>query len=199
LFAELKHMRESSVPSLQAYTAFLRGINVGGNKVLKMADVKKAFESLGLREVKTLGASGNVAFVAPRADAAGMARRIEGGLQAAFGQTVSVIVLTLDRLRQMIDSAPFKGVKITPQTRLYVTFVAGRAQSKSSFAVPYQSPDKVFRILKVHETELYTVVDLSTGGSTLDAMDFIEKQFGKNVTTRNWNTIEKLAKAATTA
>jgi uncharacterized protein (DUF1697 family) len=46
--------------------------------------------------------------------------------------------------------------------------------------------------LKVAGGELFSVVDLSTGGSTLDAMGFIEKEFGKNATTRNWNTVQKL-------
>src|SRR4029077_19756102 len=52
--------------SLARYVAFLRGINVGGNRVLKMDDLRKAFESLGFKDVKTVLASGNVMFDAPR-------------------------------------------------------------------------------------------------------------------------------------
>jgi uncharacterized protein (DUF1697 family) len=189
-------MKKTATQSLQTYATFLRGINVGGNKLVKMADVKKAFESLGMSDVKTLGASGNVTFAAPASNAATMVKRIEDGLRAMLGLSTFVIVRSLEQLRQMAASDPFKSVKLTPDIRLYVTFFGAAASSKSGIAIPYQSPDKIFRILKVGGSEIYTVLDLSTGGSTLDAMGFIEKEFGKNGTTRNWNTIQKLISKA---
>jgi uncharacterized protein (DUF1697 family) len=189
-------MKKTATKSFETYAAFLRGINVGGNKLVKMADVKKAFESLGLRDVKTLGASGNVIFSAPATDAANVAKRIEDGLRTALGLSSSIMVRSVEQLRQMAASDPFKSVKLTPDIRLYVTFFGAPASSKSGIAIPYQSPDKIFWILKVADSELYSVVDLSTGGSTLDAMGFIEKEFGKNGTTRNWNTFQKLISKA---
>ncbi|MBI1730339.1 DUF1697 domain-containing protein [Candidatus Acetothermia bacterium] len=47
------------------YAAFLRGINVGGKKIIKMAELREAVESLGFRNVRTILASGNLLFDAP--------------------------------------------------------------------------------------------------------------------------------------
>ncbi|MBM4406965.1 MAG: DUF1697 domain-containing protein, partial [Chloroflexi bacterium] len=65
--------------------ALLRGINVGGNKVIKMADLAKAFTSLGFANVRTLLASGNVVFEASNAKAA-TSSVIEAALEKAFGR-----------------------------------------------------------------------------------------------------------------
>jgi uncharacterized protein (DUF1697 family) len=180
-------------PIATYYAAFLRGINVGGNKIIKMADVKKAFDSLGFRDVSSVGASGNIVFACPATDSSEIAKTINAGLEKIFGLSTSVTVRRIDQLRKLIESDPFQAITITPNTRLYVTFLNGPGQSRNGIKVPYTSPRKVFQVLKVTKTEIFTVVDLSSGGSTLDAMEFIEKEFGKNLTTRNWNTVKKLA------
>jgi uncharacterized protein (DUF1697 family) len=59
------------------YAAFLRGINVGGNKMIKMQDVAKAFESLGFSNVKTLIQSGNVIFESAPTDDEKLIKKIE--------------------------------------------------------------------------------------------------------------------------
>jgi len=168
------------------YVALLRGINVGG-KTLKMADAKKAFEALGFRDLKTIGASGNILFSSDDRRADNLESKIKSSLNTA------AIVRTVDALRALISSNPFKSVKVTDTTRLNVTFLSVPTQSKTPLALPYTSPNKIFRVLNVTPTEIITVVDLSTGGSTLDAMEFLDKQFGKGLTTRTWNTIQKLA------
>jgi uncharacterized protein (DUF1697 family) len=176
----------------KCYAAFLRGINVGGNKIVKMADVKKAFESLGFRDVKSVGASGNVVFASDSTDCSEVAETITSGLQKKLGLSSSAIVRRIEQLRKLIESDPFRAIKITPDIRLYVTFMGVTSNSRNAVSIPYVSPNKVFQILKLTRTEIFSVVDLSSGGSTLDAMEFIEKEFGKGLTTRNWNTIKKL-------
>ncbi len=185
-------MKKKNPKPAECYSAFLRGINVGGNKIIKMADVKKAFESMGFDGVETVGASGNILFSGEPMDAATMAKRLEDGLREKLAATSSIIVRTCAALRQMIAAEPFKKIKVTPDTRLYVTFFNAAPVSKNKIAIPYRSPDKIFELLSLTGCELYSVVDLSTGGSTLDAMGLIEKEFGKAGTTRNWNTVQKL-------
>jgi uncharacterized protein (DUF1697 family) len=175
-----------------SYAAFLRGINVGGNKTVKMADVKKAFESLGFRDVKSVGASGNIVFASGSTDCLEIAETITAGLQKKLGLSSSAIVRRIDQLRKMAEADPFQAVQITPDIRLYVTFMGVPSKSRNGVNIPYVSPDNVFQILKLTKTEIFSVVDLSSGGSTLDAMEFLEKEFGKSLTTRNWNTIKKL-------
>lgn len=170
--------------------ALLRGINVGGNKVIKMADLAKAFTSLGFANVRTLLASGNVVFEASNAKAAA-SPVIEAKLEQAFGKKIGVIVRSGQEIRAMVASDPFKGIAVTPQTRLYVTFLADKP--KNTMKIPYEFPEKDFRILRLGDGALFSVLTLSPTRGTTDAMGILEKEFGKRVTTRNWNTIMKLA------
>lgn len=64
------------------YLAFLRGINVGGNAIIKMADLKKAFEQMGFKNVRTLLASGNVIFEADHADKEVLTKKMESALRS---------------------------------------------------------------------------------------------------------------------
>ncbi len=168
------------------YVAFLRGINVGGKKKVPMSDLKKTFESLGFQNVKTLLNSGNIVFEGEKADS----QTIETKLKSQFGFDIPVIIRTHEELQKLIDTNPFKGIKLTPETRLYVTFLSTKPES--TLKIPYMSPDKNLRILKVTDGEIISVLTLSPKFGTTEAMKMLEKEFGKTVTTRNWNTILKL-------
>lgn len=178
------------------YAAFLRGINVGGNKPVPMERLKKAVESLGFRNVKTLLASGNVLFEARSANADTLVKRIEEKLEQTFGHEIGTIVRTLEELQDLADLDPFKGIKVTPRTRLFVTFLSEKP--KTRLKIPYVSPDKSFRILRLTDRDVCSV--LTPGrqwAKNLRQMDILEKEFGKKVTTRNWNTIVRVLKAGT--
>ena len=175
-----------ATPEPQA--AFLRGINVGGAKVVSMAALKKAFEKMGCRDVRTVLASGNVAFT-PR-EGALSAKHIETHLAKALGFEVSVMVRSQAQLLRLLKSDPFKGVRVTRETRLYVSFLGAKPRRKPR--LPYKAPDFPFTILKVTDGEVLSVVELSAKGGTLDAMAILEEEFGKGLTTRNWNTLAKL-------
>lgn len=182
---------KSTPLSVPAWAAFLRGINVGG-RVVKMSDLQKALATAGLRDIKTVGASGNVLFNSSLRDPAALARQIETALHKTLGLAISVIVRSVEALRALAAAHPFKDIKVTPDTRLYVTFLSAPTKPKSGLAIPYASPKKELRILQFTSGEIFSVVDLAAGGGAIDAMALLEKEFGKNVTTRNWNTIKKL-------
>ena len=186
-------MSSAGPTSKTTYVAFLRGINVGGNKPIRMADLQKAFESLRFTNVKTVLASGNVLFDAPPSRPAALTAAIEKKLKQAFGTEIPVLVRTLKELQRLAESEPFRGVAVTPQTRLYVTFLTEKPASK--LKIPYASPDRGFRILRVTACEVCSVVILTPQHGTLDLMGFLEKEFGKRITTRNWNTVLRLLKA----
>jgi uncharacterized protein (DUF1697 family) len=177
------------------YVAFLRGINVGGNKQVPMERLKKAFESLGFQNVRTILATGNVLFDATSASVAALAGKIEDKLKRTFGFEIGTMVRTLKELQALAASNPFKGIQVTPETRLYVTFLAEKPASK--LKIPCSTPLKDFQILRVTPTEVCSVVTLSPARRTVDIMAVIEKEFGKRVTTRNWNTVARVLKAAT--
>ena len=173
------------------YIALLRGINVGGNKKVPMADLKKAFEALNFTNVKTLLNSGNVFFSSNETNVSKVTSSISNQLESKFGWTIPVIVRPQEEIKQLVDKNPFKDITITPETRLYVTFALDL--SKSNLLIPYESEEKDFRILLVSNHEICSTLILSPQRGTVDLMSFIEKHFGKDVTTRNWNTIIKLA------
>ena len=183
-----------SNPSPSANVAFLRGINVGGHKKVTMADLKKAFESMGFRNVRTVLASGNVIFEAPtKRPPLGLA--ISKGLEKAFGFPVAVILRTVEALRALVDEAPFKNVPSGPDVRLYVTFLAESAAGRSRPGL--SSPPKAVCIVRATATEVCSVATLSPGVGTPDLMAFLEKALGREVTTRNWQTILKLVRSGT--
>ena len=174
------------------YFAFLRGINVGGNKKVPMAQLKKMLEKMGFTDVETLLASGNVILTSKEENISSLTKRIALALETEFGFPVPVLIRKMSRLEEMAKTQPFKGIAVTKDIRLYVTFLSETPKSK--LKIPYVSEDKSFRIFRLDDDAIYSVLDLSKGSGTVDAMAIIEKEFGKQVTTRNWNTIEKMLK-----
>jgi uncharacterized protein (DUF1697 family) len=175
------------------FAAFLRGINVGGHKPVPMKELKKAFESLRFKNVQTLLASGNVIFEAPSASLTALEQTVEAKLKNTFGQEIRVLIRSREELQQLSDSQPFKKINITPQTRLYVTFLSDKPGTH--LKIPYTSPDNNFKILRASEREVCSVVALSPHTRTVELMSILEKEYGRNITTRNWNTIIRVLKS----
>ncbi len=174
------------------FVALLRGINVGGNKMVKMDDLKKWFAAIGFKNVETILNSGNVLFEADDDDEAALVKKIADKLKKQLSHEVSIQVRSIEEIQALTDRDPFKKIKVTPETRLYITFLVDKPKSK--LRIPYTSPEKDFRILEVTNREICSVVDLNLGRGTVEAMGILEKEFGKNITTRNWNTIGRILK-----
>ena len=175
------------------YVAFLRGINVGGHKPVPMEKLKNIFESLRFKNVRTLLASGNVMFDATSTSTVTLEKKIEDSLKKTFGHEIGAIVRTIEELHRLNKSQPFTGIDITPETRLYVTFLSEK--SKNSLKTPYVSPDRKFSILRASACEVCCALVLTPVSRTVDLMSILEKEFGHEVTTRNWNTIARILKA----
>ena len=174
------------------YIALLRGINVGGNKKVPMEELRNAFGKLSFSSVKTLLNSGNVLFTSEETDIHDLQKKIEEHLEKTFGWKIDTFVYPQEKLQQLIAAEPFQGVVVTPETRLYVTFIGSDAK-ESNLRIPYTSQDGNFSIRMMKDSILFSVLTLTKDGDTLKLMDLIGKEFGKNVTTRNWNTVKKLA------
>jgi uncharacterized protein (DUF1697 family) len=176
------------------YVAFLRGINVGGNRPIKMDALRKALGSAGLRNVTTLGASGNVLFEALSSSSSALAKKIETQLTRSFGIEIGVIVRSLPQIQSMAKSDPFKRISATSQTQLYVTFLMEKTRGGTTQSALRSGSDG-FRILRVTPNEVFSVVTLSKSKSTAQFLTLLEKGFGKKITTRNWNTIQKILRS----
>lgn len=178
---------------MNKYAAFLRGINVGGNKIIKMDDLKKAFEKLKLKNVKTILASGNVLFETEKIKPEILTKKIEEHLLKTFEKQIYVVIRTFDVLKNLADSKPFKDIDVTKQTRLYVTFFYDKPKTKLPISNGGEGSN--FIILSQTDTEICCVLIVTPEKNTIDLMNVIDKEYGKKVTTRNWNTIEKILKA----
>jgi len=155
-----------------------------------MADLKKMLEKIGFNNVQAILASGNVVFDSSEKKLEAIKEKIEMQIEETFGFQVKTIVHSMNYIKKLMDDDPFKGIEVTKETRLYVTFLSHKP--KSTFKAPYQSSDKLFRILKATDDALFGVLSVKDAHS-VDSMNFIDKEFGKEVTTRNWNTIKKVA------
>ena len=173
------------------YVAWLRGINLGGRTV-KMDRLRYLLESKGFQQVRTVLASGNVVLESKSRRPAAVRAKMEKAIQAAFGFEVPVIVRSDEEILALVKESPFKRVKVTPQTRLYVTFLSKPVRTK--LKLPYTHAGSGFRILKVTPGHVIGVGTLSTTSGTTDAMRVLAQEFGSEITTRNWNTIQKVAK-----
>lgn len=169
------------------HIALLRGINVGGHHKVPMAELRKAMEHLGFSKVVTLLNTGNIIFEAQ--ETTNLETKIETHLQNIFGFPIPVMLKDFEEISAMAQSNPFKTVEVTETIRLYVSFL--KNEPKNQLTLPYLSKDESFQIIEVRGKTIFSVLDLSKG-KTVKGMDDLEKNFGKEITTRNWNTIIKL-------
>ena len=88
------------------YVALLRGINLSGHRIVKMDQLRKAFEGLGFEDVKTYIQSGNVVFKGPGTVPQNLVKRIEEKIVRQFGFAVPVVVKTSDEIGEIIRNNP---------------------------------------------------------------------------------------------
>ena len=103
------------------YIAFLRGINVGSKKIIKMEDLSRMFASLGFENVKTYIQSGNVIFETSQANSDILSKKIENELHKSLGYEVSVMLRTMQVVKEMVGQNLFKKIKSNPNIKMYVS------------------------------------------------------------------------------
>ena len=157
----------------------------------KMADLKRAFEAAGFTDVKTVLASGNVVFTARSAAAVGLQRRAEAAMLEHLGQAFLTIVRPIEALQQLLASDPYKKFGVAPQAKRIVTFL--RDEPKAKLTLPIESDGA--RILAMKGREIFSAYLPTPKGPVF--MTLIQKTFGKEVTTRTWDTIAKVVRAQT--
>src|SRR5215216_4296465 len=108
------------------YIAFLRAINVGGNAIIKMADLKQMFESVGLENVQTYIQSGNVIFESAE-DAASLEKLLERQLENAARYPIRLFVRTMQAVQSIARNAPFTAKE---DEAVYVAFLDQKLDKK---------------------------------------------------------------------
>ncbi len=176
----------------EKYIAFLRGINVGGYHKVPMAELRKELEKLGFLHVKTLLNSGNIIFEAISDNEENLEKKISTHLEKSFGFPIPTLVRKSEMINKLLSNDPFKDVQLTKDSRLYVSFLQENIQTK--LKLPWISTDKSYKIIGKIGKNIFSVLDLSIS-KTPKAMEELERYFGKNITTRNWNTLKRIEKS----
>lgn len=172
---------------MPAYAAFLRGVSPMN---AKMPDLKRAFEAAGFEDVKTVLASGNLVFKAPAAADATIARKAEAAMKKELGSGFLTVVRRIEALRELLARDPYRSFKLPAGAKRVVTFLSGKPRAKLDLPVEVDGA----RILRLEGQEVFTAYVPSAKGAVF--MVLIEKTLGKEVTTRTWETVKKIVKAA---
>jgi uncharacterized protein (DUF1697 family) len=174
---------------MNTYISMLRGINVSGQKKIRMAELQGLYETLGLANLQTYVQSGNVIFDSPEPDASKLKELIEARIEGAFGYQVFVFIRDSEDFRRIIASNPFLGMRNEDPNKLHITFLY-RPPSPAAWEVlkaPEGETDEFVR----GEKEIFLFCPNGYGRTKL-SNSFFERKLGVPATTRNWKTVNAL-------
>ncbi len=176
---------------MTAFVSLFRGINVGGQHMVKMGELKALHEELGLQDVVTYIQSGNVVFRGDEVDPAQLAQQIEDAFAGKFGFRSSVIVRSETGLQEAINNNPFQNQPEKEAKWVHILFLASRPERTAleDLHQAYSGPEEIHLIGQ----QLYMYYPTGMGRSKL-TLPLIEKKLKTTGTVRNWNTVLQLQK-----
>lgn len=169
--------------------AFLRGINVGGNKLVPMAELRSLATGLGFGDVETFIQSGNLIFTTDLAPAA-VESALERAIAKKFGFTVDVVVRTAEQWRSYAAGSPFTDAAAERPNMLHLGLAkaAVRPGAREALAKYAQAGERVHAAGDC----LWIDYAASVGRSKLSPT-VLDRAVGSTVTARNWRTVQKLS------
>jgi uncharacterized protein (DUF1697 family) len=179
--------------STNRYVALVRGINVGGNNVIKMSDLRTSFEALGFTEVASYIQSGNVLFCTESANKAKLEKSIEKALCDRFGCASSVVLVGAKELKVVVDQAPTGFGKQPDRYRYDVVFVMQPLTTAE--ILPQISTKLGVDTAHAGEHAIYFRRLISKAAQS-HLTKLVQRPVYKFVTIRNWKTTTKLLEMA---
>jgi len=173
------------VTAMPQYVAYLRAVSPMN---ARMAELREAFEAAGFTDVKTVLSSGNVVFTARAASEASLQRGAEAAMMKRLGRAFLTIVRPITRLRALLGSDPYRDFDLEPAARRIITFLRERPASTIALPIEVQGT----RILAIDDREIFSAYVPQPKGAVF--MTLIEKTFGKELTTRTWETVARTAR-----
>lgn len=178
------------------YVALLRGINVGGNNLIRMADLKACCEEMGLLDVSTYIASGNVIFGSEGKNVEKLTTKIEKALSKEFGYKASVVVVPYVELKEAVKKAP-KGFGNEPEKYRYDVIFMRAPMTAAEAMKSVEVREGVDRAWQGKSVLYFARVAAKATQSKLPKL--ASKPAYKSMTVRNWNTTTKLLALLRTA
>jgi uncharacterized protein (DUF1697 family) len=175
---------------MTVYVALLRGVNVGGNHILPMQELRSILEQLGCEFVRTYIQSGNAVFRSD-ADKLSLAKNIGAAIAQQFGFEAGVQLLSADELRSAMAANPYPKAVDTPNL-LSLWFLARPATDPDlTKLAELKSANEHYEL---HSQTFYLHAPDGIGRSRLASK--IERCLGVETTARNWRTVNKIAALA---
>lgn len=168
------------------WIALFRGINVGGNNILPMAELRSGLEGLGFEDVRTYIQSGNVVFRSAARSATQLAKKIADAVEASHGFRVPVLVLSAKELEAAARKNPFPQVSVEKLLHFFFLFEKPKRpdlDALSALATKTEEFRLVERVFYLHAPDGMARSKLGAGA---------EKVLGVRVTARNLRTVRKL-------
>jgi uncharacterized protein (DUF1697 family) len=179
------------------YVAFLRGINVGGNRMIRMADLCPVFTGLGFTDVTAYIRSGNVRFSTERAERETLRQEIEAAIAKRFGFEVPVMVRTVGELAALAAASPFKDLAPSRQgLDLYrnVGFLERVPTAEEWAAIIERAFDREH--IALVNGDALSAIYRAPGETSPFALNVLEKTLKIKMTVRKLNTLEEMAQQA---
>lgn len=171
---------------MPAYVALLRGI-APANPKMRNAELVRVFEGIGLEDVTTVISSGNVLFSSHDRGASRLEGRIESALLDHLGAPCTTILRTRRQIDQLAALDVFDAYDDGPADRCNVTFLK---RSPKTASPPEVGPGA--SIVTVRDKAVFSVID-TTAAKTPDLMATLERAYGKEISTRTWKTVHRIA------
>ena len=158
-----------------------------------MDALRKMYENLGFQNVKTYIQSGNVIFKSKDLKIAGLEQAISRQIKKDFGFDVPVIVLTIGKLKKIIEKSPFSKDLHKDASFLHVTFLASTPKSFEREIIENKKSNK--EEISFSDDAVYLYCPDGYGVSKL-SNSFLESKLKVGATTRNWKSTNELLKIA---
>ena len=173
---------------MSQHVAFLRAINVGGH-VVKMDHLRGLFEGMGLTNVKTFIASGNVLFVSATKSPQVLEEKVARALEKALGYKVGVFIRSATEIASIAGHKPFTDAELEDGSMFVGLFPEPLTAGDRKIVA---SMETAVDLLRVHDREIYW-----RAGKNFRDAEFapakLEKKLGKPATFRNVNTMRRIA------
>jgi len=171
------------------YVALLRGINVNGQKMVKMDLLKNIFEEMRFENVKTYIQTGNVIFDSQEGQKDFLCNEIKDKIKQTLEFEVPIILKEIEQLEAVICDNPFGNRNLLENEKLHVTFLESEPSSEVADILKDYKEDKDEIIL---QGENVYILCKNGYGKTKFTNSFLESKLKVKGTTRNFNTINKI-------
>ncbi len=171
----------------KTFIALLRGINVSGQKKIKMADLRETLTTSGLESVQTYIQSGNIIFESGITEASTLEHKIHDAIAKDFGFQVPTLVVSRNDVKKVLEDNPF-GEK-EEDNRLY--YVLLKQVPEKDLMVQLEELSFADEDFHVTEKCVYLLCKKGYGNAKLNN-NLIERKLKVEATTRNQKTMQKL-------